>query len=194
MLQRNRLSVHRQRIYLVQNAELAVKKRFPRKNVVTGIGTFVYQLFDKLLRAFLGIDVFLKIPRIDFFIRPYYPRIRGFRIQRTHIIRYSESENRDNLLFNAYALAVLRAQEFKIVFRIVEDLSQLLQVKLIRDNAVFASLQLREEIVVLYLSENIAVSVRDFKPRQLFQKIFTEFLALAGIFSRASWLLPLYAA
>lgn len=193
MLQRNRLSVHRQRIYLVQNAELAVKKRFPRKNVVTGIGTFVYQLFDKLLRAFLGIDVFLKIPRIDFFIRPYYPRIRGFRIQRTHIIRYSESENRDNLLFNAYALAVLRAQEFKIVFRIVEDLSQLLQVKLIRDNAVFASLQLREEIVVLYLSENIAVSVRDFKPRQLFQKIFAEFLALAE-YSPERLVRPLYAA
>ena len=63
-------------------------------------------------------------------------RIRGFRIQRTHIIRYSEFKNFDYLVTYRNSVFIFFIKKFKISWSIFQNCFQLTSIHLHRNNAV----------------------------------------------------------
>ena len=89
-------------VYLVENSKFAVKQGLLWQNILAGeIGAFVCHALDKAVLARIKVDLLIKIPRKNPSLRlTFYPRkfVSGDLFKRTDKIRYSECENRSDLV------------------------------------------------------------------------------------------------
>ncbi len=174
---RELVSVETQRVQLVEKHEFAVQQRVLRQHRRAGVGAFSDQVFQKGRRARVQIHNSFKIPWIDLLSGPRRPRT----FHRPDVIRHAEGKHRFDLLAYGDAVRVFFQQKRQIRRCIIQDLSQLLTMELIGDNAVFTAGQPRKERLLL----DLCIQRRERMFRRRFWKYRfkkrTEVLLFAGL-------------